>query len=322
MSVFEDLGLLRAFVSIVESGSISAGARRLRTSQPGLSRQLRALEQLCGTALLRRDTHRMSLTETGQRLLTEAKTLIDQAEAAALRVREDHTTLRGQLRVFTTFDLGQFVVTEMISRFLNQHQELSISLALGNRPMHMKQEGCDVGILPGKITDDSVVARPAGAVSLHLYAAPALVKSRPPVKTLADLASWPWISLDGSQFWSAQELTLYRDEQRQSLRINPRLLSEGVTSVREAVRAGLGVALLPDWLIEDDIRAKQLMRVLHKWKAEDVPIHVVYAGQRVLPARISTFINFAVRDLNSRFCGNKKPNAPARSLKMAARAGS
>jgi len=69
MRAFEDLTSLRAFVCIVECGSISAGARRLRISQPTLSRQLRTLEELCGTALLRRDTHRMSVTETGQRLL-------------------------------------------------------------------------------------------------------------------------------------------------------------------------------------------------------------------------------------------------------------
>ena len=299
MKAFEDLRLLRAFVCIVECGSISAGARRLRISQPTLSRQLRTLEELCGTALLRRDTHRMSVTETGQRLLADAKAILAHAEEADRRLHEDHTTLGGHLRLFATFDLGQWVVTPLVSQFLQKNPKVTATLALNNRPLQMIQEGCDVGILPGKITDESVIARPSGAITLHLTASPALIKRRPPVKALADLKSWPWVSLAGSQFWSAKEITLFgRDGGEQTLRIAPVLISEGVTSIREAVRDGLGVSLLPDWLIRNELASGELVQVLPKWKPKDLPIHVVYAGQRVLPTRVSAFIDFAVRHLS------------------------
>jgi len=298
MRAFEDLNLLRAFVCIVECGSISAGARRLRISQPTLSRQLRTLEELCGTALLRRDTHRMSVTETGQRLLADATAMLAHAEEADRRLRADHTTLSGHLRLFATMDLGTWVVTRLVSQFLQANPKVTATLALNNRPLQMIQEGCDVGILPGKIADESVIARPAGTIGLHLTAAPALVKSRPSVKTLADLESWPWISLVGSQFWSNKEITLFdRDGVEQTLRISPVLIAEGVTSIREAVRDGLGVSLLPDWLIQAELASGELVPVLPKWKGRDLPIHVVYAGQRVLPKRVSAFIDFAVRYL-------------------------
>jgi DNA-binding transcriptional LysR family regulator len=299
MRAFEDLVLLRAFVCIVECGSISAGARRAKISQPTLSRQLRTLEELCGTALLRRDTHHMSVTETGQRLFTDAKAILAHAEEADRRLHEDHTTLGGHLRLFATVDLGQWIVTPLVSQFLQKNPKVTATLALNNRPLQMIQEGCDVGILPGKITDESVIARPAGTITLHLAAAPALVKSRSTVKELADLKSWPWISLAGRQFWNANEITLFsRDGVEQTLRISPVLISEGVTSIREAVRDGLGVALLPDWLIKDELNSGELVQVLPKWKARDLPIHVVYAGQRVLPTRVSAFIDFAVRYLS------------------------
>jgi DNA-binding transcriptional LysR family regulator len=299
MRAFEDLTLLRAFVCIVECGSISAGARRLRISQPTLSRQLRTLEELCGTALLRRDTHRMSVTETGQRLLADATAILAHAEEADRRLREDHTTLSGHLRLFATFDLGQWVVTRLVSQFLQANSKVTATLALNNRPLQMIQEGCDVGILPGKITDESVIARPAGAITLHLTASPALVNRMPSVKALADLKTWPWIALAGSQFWSAKEITLFsRDGAGQTMRVAPVLISEGVTSIREAVRDGLGVSLLPDWLIKDELATGELVQVLPKWKAKDLPIHVVYAGQRVLPTRVSAFIDFAVRYLS------------------------
>ena len=71
---------------------------------------------------------------------------------------------------------------------------------MSNRPMHMIQEGCDAGILPGKITDESVIARPAGKITLCLAASPSLIKSRRQVKQLSYLKSWPWLSLSGDQF--------------------------------------------------------------------------------------------------------------------------
>ncbi len=295
MTAFEDLSLLRAFVSIVEGGSISAGARRMKIPQPTMSRYLRTLEEQCGAALLRRDTHRMSLTETGHRLLADARAMLSLAEDASQRLREDQTTLRGHLRLFSTIDSGQFMITRLVSSFLQINPHVTAELAFTNRPTHMIQEGCDVGILPGRLMDDSVVARPAGTIALYLAAAPAFIKSRPAVKALADLKSWPWIGLSGIQFWDSKKVTLYGPRKAEhSISIEPVLISEGVTSIREAVRAGLGVAVLPDWLVREDILSGQLVRVLPQWSAKDLPVHVVYAGHRVLPVRVRAFVDFAV----------------------------
>jgi len=298
MTAFDDLTLLRAFVAIVECGNISAGARRLKISQPTLSRHLRTLEGRCDGILLRRDTHQMSLTQAGQRLLADAVAVLAHADEAEQRLRDDQTAPSGHLRLFATIDCGQSVVTRLVSRFLQLHSRVTAELALTNRPLHMIQEGCDVGILPGRIADDSVVARPAGMITLHLAAAPALIKQRPMARKPADLEDWPWLALAGTQFWSAKEIKLLgRGDAEQALRISPVLISEGVTSVREAAREGLGVAVLPDWLIREDIEKGRLARVLPKWRARDLPLHVVYAGNRLLPARVRAFVDFAVKYL-------------------------
>jgi DNA-binding transcriptional LysR family regulator len=295
MTVFDDLSLLRAFVCIVECGSISAGARHSKIPQPTLSRYLRLLEENCGTTLLRRDTHRMSLTQTGQRLLGDARTMLAHAEAADQRLREDQTMLSGHLRLFATIDLGQSIVTRLVSSFLQTNSKVTAELALANRPLHMIQEGCDVGILPGKITDESVIARPAGKITAYLAASPSLVQSRPAVKEPADLKSWPWIGFSGVQVWSGKEIKLFaRHRAEQTLHLSPVLMSEGVGSTREAVRTGLGVAVLPDFLIREDLLSGQLVRVLPQWNAKDLPIHVVYTGARLLPTRVRAFIDFAV----------------------------
>lgn len=295
MTAFEDLSLLRAFVGIVECGSISAGARRLKVSQPTLSRQLRTLEERAGGVLLWRDTHAMRLTPTGQRLFADAQAMLAHAEEAEQHLREDQMALSGHLRLFATIDWGQSAVTRMISSFLQLHPRVTAELALTNRPLHMLREGCDIGILPGKITDESVIARPAGRIVLHLAAAPALVKKHPTPKKLGDLKAWPWIAIGGFQFWSAREVKLIaRTGTEQTLPIAPILVSEGLTSVYEATKAGLGVAILPDWLVDGDLKFGRLVRILPEWRTKDLPLHVVYAGQRLLPARVSAFIDFAV----------------------------
>ncbi|RYD30663.1 MAG: LysR family transcriptional regulator [Verrucomicrobiaceae bacterium] len=295
MSPYDDLNLLRAFVRIVEAGSISGGARILKLPQPTLSRHLKTLEERCGTALLRRDTHQMSLTEAGQRFLTDVRAVLAHAEEAEQRLHEDQTQLSGHLRLFATIDCGQFMVTRLVSAFLQQHPKVTASLGISNRPLHMIQEGCDVGIQPGKITDENVVARPAGSIRLSLAASPALLARHATPKKPGDLNAWPWISLAGSQFWGPKEIRLFgRNGAEQLLHMSPVLTCEGVTSIREAAGSGLGISVLPDWLIEKDLRSGRLVRVLPAWNARDLPVHVVYAGQRLLPARVSAFIDFSV----------------------------
>ena len=295
MTTFDDLVLLRAFVAIVESGNISAGARRLKIPQPTLSRYLRTLEAHCGSALLQRDTHRMSLTETGHRLLADARVILDLAAEAEHRLLADQTTLSGHLRIFATIDSGQSFVTRLLTKFLQLNARVTAELAFTNRPLHLIQEGCDVAIVAGRLTDENVVARAAGSISQYLAASPALVDSRPGVKGPADVHSWPWIELSGHQFREAHKITLYDPNRTErTLSIAPVLTSEGVTSIREAVLAGLGIALLPDWLIRDDILSGRLLRVLPNWRAKDLPMHVVHAAQRVLPVRVRSFVDFAV----------------------------
>jgi len=269
--------------------------RRLKEAQSTLSRQLRLLEKQCGAALLRRDTHGMSLTEAGQHLLTDAHGILAHAEEADQRLREGQTTLTGHLRLFATIDLGQSIVTRLISRFLQANPNVTVELGLSSRPLRMIQEGCDVAMLPGKITDESVIARPAGKMALQLAASPALVKERPTVKEPADLESWPWITIGGHQFWNTKELTLSaRNRADQTIRLSPLLISEGVMSIREAVRDGLGVSVIPEFLIGEDVRCGRLVRLLPEWSPPDLPVHVVYSGARLLPTRVRSFVDFAV----------------------------
>ena len=294
MTVFDDLSHIRAFVCIVESGSISAAARKLHLTQPTLSRQLVALEERCETALLRRDTHRMNLTQTGHKSLEAARAILALSEESQQTLRDDQTGLRGQIRLFSTIDFGQTVVSRLIASFIQTHPAVTMDLAYTNRPLHMIEEGCDAGIIAGAITDESVVANSLGQIKRYPVASPAFLKSAGPISHPRELRAWPWIALSSSQFGGAKEVKLQASGQAEhTIPISPVMTSEGVTSMREAVRMGLGVAVLPEWLIEEDIVSGRLVRVLSKWQAKDLPAHIVYPAERRLPLRVRRFIEFA-----------------------------
>jgi DNA-binding transcriptional LysR family regulator len=301
MTPFENLTLLRAFIQIVESHGISAAARTLKMPQPTLSRHLRQLEDACGTTLLRRDTHRMSLTEAGDRMLSDARAMLAPAEDAAQRLREEHAGIRGHLRIFATIDFGQFTVTRLISRFLEANPGVTAELGYSNRPLPMIQGGYDAGVVAGTIMDESVVARPVGLVTRYLVAAPALVKKQGLAKTPMALRGWPWLALAGTQFGGAKVVTLAKGRRVEEMPIAPVFVAEGVTSLRQAVQAGLGVAVLPHWLARDEIAAGCLVRVLPGWTAPEIPIHVIYPNQRRLPARVRAFVEYAAEVMSAEF---------------------
>jgi DNA-binding transcriptional LysR family regulator len=164
--------------------------------------------------------------------------------------------------------------------------------------MQMIEGGFDVGIVAGGITDESVVARPAGRVERLVVAAPALISRQRAVKIPSDLEAWPWVSLSGVQFGGSATVSLVASKHsEQTIRINPVLISEGVTSMREAVRAGLGVAVLPEWLVRNDLASGKLVRLLPQWKAREFSIHVIYQNQRRLPLRVRAFVDFAVASI-------------------------
>jgi len=299
MTMFTDLTLLRGFVSIVDSGSISAAARHLHLTQSTLSRQLQSLEDQCGAVLLRRDTHRMNLTDTGHRLLADARALLALAEESEQRLRNEQTAVGGNIRIFATIDFGQSVVSRMTASFMQAHPAVTTELAYSNRPLHMIEEGCDAGVIVGSLTDETLVARSAGQIRRYPAAAPSFLRERKSPRIPADIRPWPWLTLSNPQFGVSNSVDLYSEQSEQRLEIKPLMISEGITSLREAILMGLGITVLPEWLIEGDLVSGRLVRVLPKWRARDLPVRVVYPAQRRLPLRVRTFIDFAVNYMST-----------------------
>lgn len=297
MTNLDDLRLLRAFVRIVESGSISSAARVLNISQPTLSRQLRQLENSVGVPLIRRDTHNMSLTQSGRNLLHDARNLLGLAESAAERLQEDKTMPRGHLRVVSVVDFGQWIVTRVLAKFCALHPEVTGELHLINRPTKFVEEGFDCGVAVGEPTDQSVTARKVGSISRYLVASPALLKKHRIPQTPGDLKDLPWLGILQPHFYARDRLTLFRNGKPCNVSLKPVMLLDGVTALREAASAGVGFTMLPEWLIQNEMQSGRLVKVLPDWSMTAFDLHVVHLPHRHLPGRVRAFVDFSMKEI-------------------------
>jgi DNA-binding transcriptional LysR family regulator len=296
MTGLEDLRLLRTFVRIAESGSISAAARALNTPQPTVSRQLRQLEHAAGVVLLRRDTHAMSLTAAGERLLGDARELLSLAEVAGERVREEREGARGHLRIVAVLDSGMWIVPRMLAGFRRTFPNITAELHLTNRPSRFIEEGFDCGIMVGPLTDASVAARKAGEIHRMLGAAPSLLREHGTPTKPSELKQLPWMGILQPHFYARDRVTLRRGREQKIVQLSPVLVMDSVTALREAVIAGAGMAVLPEWLIGSALARGEVVPVLPSWTIPPVAMHVVFPSGK-LPGRIRTLVEYATVEL-------------------------
>jgi DNA-binding transcriptional LysR family regulator len=281
--------LLQTFVRIVESGSLSAAAQRMDTTQPTISRRLQALERHFGVRLLQRSTHAATLTPDGERCLTMARSLIDEWEAMQESLRGSRSAARGTLKVLVPHALGQDSLVEPLANYLRTHPEVHVEWQLSDRRPDFVAEGFDCAVQVGEVDDPNLVAVPLFALPRIVIASPALLGRRRPPQTPDGLSELPWLALQ----------TFYRDRvvlhpvdggAQQAFDIRPRLRTDSLYALRSAALAGLGAAIVSAWLVADELRAGRLLHLAPQWAASPLPVHLVYPYARFQPARLKRFL--------------------------------
>lgn len=292
MTNLNDLQQIREFVQIADSGSISAAAKILGTTQPTLSRHLAALETQIGAPLIRRDTHTMSLTEAGRILLSDARELLTLADRMGRRLRSERSALRGHLRIVSVVDVGQWVVSRVLSRFRKLHPQVFVELHLINRPTKFVKEGFDCGIMVGGLTDRRVTQKPIAKLQRRLVASPALVQADELPRHPDDLSRLPWLGILQPHFYARDRMDLIRGGREVKLKFAPVMLLDTVTALREAAIAGAGFTSLPEWMAARDIAAGRLIQLLPDWRMESVDLHLAHAAHDHLPERVLSLLDY------------------------------
>jgi DNA-binding transcriptional LysR family regulator len=253
------VALLRTFVAVAETRNISKAARVLHLSVPVASRHLRALEDDFGVRLVRRTTRQLDLTAAGIALLPRARRVLREFEDARESVLPGKEA-RGLLVVSAPVSFGLSQLAPLLPKLLGEHPKLSIDLRLDDRAVDLIGDGVDLALRTGMPPPDSpfVLARKLATYERILCAAPGFLEKYGPVRSVDGLAAVPCVTLGASptrwQFKTARG--------SESVVIEGRVRSNNVLALRAAALAGLGVAQLPRWLIDADLTAQRLVRLL------------------------------------------------------------
>lgn len=280
--------LIQTFVRIVQAGSLSAAAAQMGTTQPTVSRRLQQLERSLGVRLLQRSTHAMKLTEDGERCFERAKDLLAGWDAFESDLRGAGVEASGSLRVVVPHAFGQQQLIGPLAEFMRRHPRIHVDWMLHERPNDFVGQGLDCAIHVGEVTDSSLVAIRLAEVPRIMVAAPEVLAGQR-IEVPDDLAALPWLAI--SHFYRRQ-ITLRHaaSGEHAEVAIQPRLVSDNLHALTSAVLEGLGVCIVSAWMVAEHVRSGRLVEVLPDWRADALPVSVLYPYARHYPARLRLFV--------------------------------
>lgn len=281
--------LLQTFVHIVDTGSLSAAATQLGTTQPTVSRRLQALERHFGVRLLSRSTHAMRLTEDGQRCLTRARDLLASWQAFDAELRGVENEPEGTLRVVAPHAFGQELLMGPLADYLRAHREVSVEWLLHDRQPDFIAEGVDCAIHVGEVTDLSVVALKLAEVKRIPVVAPEVLAGSALPQHPSELGALPWLAL-GTYYRNEIHLTHLRSGETCQFSITPRLNTDSLYALRHAALRGLGACIGSGWLFTEDLARGKLVQLVPEWQATPLPVYLTYPPARFQPARLRRFL--------------------------------
>jgi DNA-binding transcriptional LysR family regulator len=282
------IAALRTFLRVAEVGSFSAVAEERGVTQPAVSRQLSALEEHFGTRLVQRSTHAVTLTDEGRGLVPAAQQLVDSADALQERTGRRRTKPVGRVRLSVPVSLGLYFSSKLDS-LIKKHDELSIELLLHDRLRDLIEEGIDLQVCVGEVSDSALISRRIGAATLLLVAAPAYLKGRVAPKEPADLQQHDCIVYR----WGRDDVWWFAGPQGAvPASVRGRFRANNSEAVRRAVLNGHGIALLSHLLVVDDIAAGRLRVLMPAFPPTRLPLTLVYPSRRNLPPRMRAVIEF------------------------------
>lgn len=268
-----DLDDIRAFVSVFEHGSFSRAARSLGVAKSIVSRRITRLEADLGVPLLHRTTRGVSGTDLGLEYHRRGvKILSDLAEArdVVTRARDD---LVGRLRVSVPLSFGIRYITPVLSALAKEHPGLKLDVSYSDRLADLVADRFDIAVRLGNLKDSTLVSRRLGTITLSLVASPDYLTTHAAPATPDDLSDHQCILYSGPRErppWSLQ-----RGDRRWSVQPAGRMQADNGEALLQMALAGLGVALLPDFLAADALRSRQLIPLLVDFDIPEEGLFVV-----------------------------------------------
>lgn len=286
----DKLEAMNAFAKVVAAGSYAEAARRLGLTRSAVSKAVMELEQLLGARLLDRTTRRVTPTEAGLAYYERTTAILADVEETELQISRLHDEPRGILKINAPMSFGILYLGEAVAEFMRRYPELRIELLLNDRFIDPLEEGVDVTVRIGALSDSSLIARRLAPARLALVASPEYIAEHGTPAEPKDLANHRCLAYGHMATNSRWQLT--HGDTVISANYVSALCSNNGEVLRAAALAGNGIANLPTFLVGPEIAAGRLQLVLPDYPPPSLGIFALYAPNRYLAAKTRLFIDF------------------------------
>jgi DNA-binding transcriptional LysR family regulator len=283
---------LTAFVRVVDSGGFSAAGRRLEMSTTMVSNHVRALEERLGARLLNRTTRKVSLTEVGKAYYDRATQILADIEQADDIAGALQSTPRGTLRIYTGTHIVPFVAP-VVDEFLNRYPDVTVDLNMGERLIDVIDEGFDIAIRLTPPPDSSLIVRSLATWRHVLCCSPSYLEMHGRLQQLPELTQHNCVRHALYPFGDEWHF-IDRNGLPANVRVSGNLITNSAEMLRRAALDGVGVALMAGFMIQDDLEAGRLVRLLPEYRPVELTMNAVYPHRHHLSAKVRTFIDMLV----------------------------
>ncbi|MBF0174242.1 MAG: LysR family transcriptional regulator [Magnetococcales bacterium] len=302
--------LMENFVRVVETGSFAEAARKGKISRAAVSKYMVALEEHLAVRLLQRTTRTLHLTTEGEDYYHRCRRILEEIAEAHQAVTHLHATPRGLLRISAPMSFGTIHLAPAVADFLQSHPFIEIELVLNDRLVDLVEEGFDIAMRIGVLQDSSLRARWLAPTRLKACASPAYLQQQGIPEQPEDLARHQCLIYSYSatpNVWRFQQHGPHGTER--TVRVRGPLTANNGEVLRAAALTGVGIAILPDFLIDKDLAAQTLVALLPDFALPQPGMYAVYPSSRHLSIKVRRFIDFLV----DRF-GKGEPPSPSRLI--------
>ncbi|MBN8534407.1 MAG: LysR family transcriptional regulator [Rhizobiales bacterium] len=287
----DTLALYQTFLRVVEAGSFTAIANERNTSQPTISRHIAALEDHLGCLLFHRTTRSLTLTDDGRQFYEQARVALDAVASAESAVGKRKGKPTGRLKLSCAVVMGRLQILPRLPRFLARYPDVEVDLSMSDGFTDLVEEGIDLAIRVGELTDPGLIARRIGTTRRVVAATPEYLARKGEPRTPAELAdhdciiysrlatgaNWPFMTAEGTT----------------SIAVKGRLHVNNTEGVRAAVLNGVGIGILPLWhFVDREIETGKVKVLLTKFETKSHPINAVYPSRRHLSLKVRAMIDF------------------------------
>ncbi|MHA7773065.1 LysR family transcriptional regulator [Roseibium sp. M-1] len=286
----DKLSALSGFVEAVNLGSFSAATKNLGISQPAVSQQVRSLEDDLGIRLLNRTTRQLKLTEAGERYYAYARDILERLAEADRSVQSEDAQMSGPLSIGLPLGFAETILSDFLIRFKKENPCILLDVSLSDQFVDVIQQRLDVAIRMGEIEDDRLIVRKLGLAQRCLVASPGYLDRRGRPSHPADLPEHDYLLYKNISTGNRVPFISTIGETL-SVKINPAMIVNNSSTLRQAALAGLGIALSNRWLIEPYLQSGELELVLPDWQYPPHPVHAVYPSNRFIPLKVRRFVD-------------------------------